>query len=78
MYNGYPTQDDFHKALQAGMAEYAEAREKGMRENPEGWAHADCDHAYGICSAGAEKPSPEWIAERQQQNRALQELLDSI
>lgn len=50
MYNGYANQDEFHKALQAGMKEYADAREKGMKENPQGWAHADCDHAYGICS----------------------------
>lgn len=78
MYNGYPTQEDFHKALQAGMAEYAEAREKGMKENPEGWAHADCDHAYGICSVGQEPVSVEQIVERQKANAALMEWLDSF
>lgn len=50
MYNGYANQEEFHKALQEGMAEYAKAREEGMRENPEGWKHANCDHAYGYCS----------------------------
>lgn len=50
MYNGYANQDEFHKALQADMKEYIEAREQAMKENPESWAHADCDHAYGICS----------------------------
>ena len=51
MYNGYANQEEFHKALQEGMAEYAKAREEGMKENPEGWLHAECDHAYGICSS---------------------------
>lgn len=33
-------------------AEYVRARAEGMRTNPEGWRHADCDHAEGICSWG--------------------------
>lgn len=77
MYNGYPTQDDFHKALQEGAVEYAETRAKGMAENPAGWAHADCDHAYGICSEGA-KPSPEWLEQRRKDNAALQEFLENF
>jgi hypothetical protein len=50
MYNGYANQDEFHKALAEGFQAYAEAYEKGMRENPEGWRHAGCDHANGYCS----------------------------
>ena len=48
-YNGYASEDEFHSALAARRAEYAEKREKGMRENPDGWRHADCDHAEGYC-----------------------------
>lgn len=51
MYNGYPSQDAFHAALAERMADYAAAREEGERTNPDGWIHADCDHAYGICCA---------------------------
>lgn len=50
MYNGYESQEAFHKALQEGWADYINARDEGMRSNPEGWRHAYCDHAYGICS----------------------------
>lgn len=49
-YNGYPDQDAFHAALRARNGAYAKAREEGMRDNPEGWTHADCDHASGICT----------------------------
>ncbi len=50
MYNGYANEDEFHKALAEGFQAYAEAYEKGMRENPEGWRHAGCDHSNGYCS----------------------------
>ena len=50
MYNGYANQDEFHKALQEGNKKYAEAYEKAMKENPQGWTHANCDHAYGYCA----------------------------
>jgi hypothetical protein len=50
MYNGYANQNEFHKALAEGFAEYAKAYEKGIKENPQGWAHAGCDHANGYCA----------------------------
>lgn len=50
MYNGYASQDEFHKALAEGFAEYVKAYEKGVRENPKGWQHAGCDHANGYCA----------------------------
>ena len=50
MYNGYTNQNEFHKALAEGFAEYAKAYEKGIKENPQGWAHAGCDHANGYCA----------------------------
>lgn len=50
MYNGYANQDEFHAALSARSAAYVDAREKSLRENPEGLRHEGCDHAYGICS----------------------------
>ena len=50
MYNGYANQDEFHKALEEGNKKYAEAYEKAMKENPQGWTHANCDHAYGYCA----------------------------
>lgn len=49
MYNGYANQDEFHKALAKGFEEYAKAYDKGMKENPQGWAHCNCDHASGYC-----------------------------
>lgn len=51
-YNGYPSRDAFHEALAARFGEYAEARRKGMQENPDGWRHVDCDHAEGYCAEG--------------------------
>jgi hypothetical protein len=56
MYNGYSSWDAFHEALASRFAAYAEAREEGMRTNPEGWRHADCDHAYGICQSPTQSP----------------------
>ena len=32
-----------------GVARYVAAREQAIAEHPEGWRHADCDHAEGIC-----------------------------
>jgi hypothetical protein len=50
-YNGYASQDAFHAALRAGAGEYARARQEAFdRGEGEGWRHAGCDHAYGICS----------------------------
>jgi len=50
-YNGYASQDDFHAALSEGNTHYVVERRKSIEANgAEGWRHADCDHAYGICS----------------------------
>lgn len=67
-YNGYPSREAFHEALQSRMNDYAAARDEGMRTNPEGWRHADCDHASGICSDGPE-PDYEALTERDPEAR---------
>ena len=51
-YNGYATQDAWHEALAARFEEYAAARREGLARNPEGWRHAECDHASGYCQWG--------------------------
>lgn len=51
-YNGYASQDAFHAALAERFEEYAAARREGMAQNPDGWRHADCDHANGHCQWG--------------------------
>jgi len=48
--NAFPPEFLSYEAYWAKLRnDYVEAREKGMATNPEGWRHADCDHAYGIC-----------------------------
>ena len=47
-YNGYATQDDFHKALRELIPEYVAAREVSLKRDLN---HGGCDHAYGICTA---------------------------
>lgn len=53
MYNGYETQDDFHKALAERMDDYANAMQQAINNGTyaTGWAHANCDHAYDYCQA---------------------------
>lgn len=51
-YNGHASQDAFHAALAERFEEYAAARREGMAQNPDGWRHADCDHANGHCQWG--------------------------
>lgn len=50
MYNGYKDQDAFHEALAAMWAESIAKREELLAQNPEGFRHEGCDHAYGICA----------------------------
>ena len=53
MYNGYPTQDDFHKAMQAEWARRLSTPEGRARHErdygPGTTSHAACDHACGYC-----------------------------
>lgn len=53
MYNGYPTQDDFHKAMQAEWARRLstpEGRAQHERDyGPGTTSHAACDHANDYC-----------------------------
>ena len=50
-YNGYATQDDFHKALRELIPAYVAAREASLKRDPTGVGlkHEGCDHAYGYC-----------------------------
>lgn len=50
-YNGYPSQEAFHQALRERAPAYIAERERKLAENPEGFRHEGCDHAYGICMA---------------------------
>ena len=45
-----PAPETDEQRMDRYRAKYVAAYEKGMRENPEGWRHAGCSHADGICS----------------------------
>lgn len=53
-YNGYPTQDAFHAAMQAAWRERLstpEGRERHARDYGIGSiSHAGCDHANNYCN----------------------------
>lgn len=55
MYNGYPTQAEFHAAMQAAWEERLSTPEGRERHNRDysytGGHNAACDHLDGICSA---------------------------
>lgn len=42
----YASMEDYKAKL---TADYVAKMTKGLAENPAGWQHANCDHAYGIC-----------------------------
>lgn len=58
-YNGYASQDEFHKAMQAAWAERLSTPEGRTRHErdygPGTKSHAGCDHAYNYCVQGGSK-----------------------
>lgn len=53
MYNGYPSQDAFHEAMQAAWTERLSTPEGRARHEadygPGTRSHAACDHANAYC-----------------------------
>jgi hypothetical protein len=56
-YNGWPSQDAWHHSLGHGNEDYIKSRQEAIDNGTfeTGWAHADCDHAYGICMVGSRR-----------------------
>jgi hypothetical protein len=48
--NKFPPEYKTYEAYMDKLRDdYIKAYNEGMATNPEGWRHANCDHAYGIC-----------------------------
>lgn len=49
-YEGIPFPSGSKEWYRMANHRYAAAAREAMYNNPDGWRHAGCDHAYGICS----------------------------